>query len=360
MENHNYHSGGYNSNNMENHNYYNHNSSYNSNNLDNLTSNRVNKTTKYSQKSIKKIKNVRVSKSTTINGDIPMGKNFNYVNRYKCSDTIISYGLLPYHIKDNSETKINTLTIDNILILLHQRRDTFEYVDFVFQTWKTLEDLPPIFTNMDQDERNRVRNYTFFELWDDIWIDKTTKQYKDNYIRAKRRYDSIKHLIPQLLDTTNSSVIGPPWGFPKGRKNNMNENDVECAIRETEEETRINRLKFNVLYTSNLVNKSKKTQNRNFMSGIETKFSERFQGTNGMSYTTIYYLTEISDTEIPFDIKTPKCIRQTSFSEESTCIKWMTYNEACQHLNSRRQIMLKEAVQSIIALKNTANSNAII
>lgn len=317
-----------------------------------------------STRSYKNKKTLKNRNQTVKNMDIPLGKNFNYVNRYKCPDTIISYGLLPYHIKNKEENNysMKEFSIDDILILLHQRRDTFEYVDFVFQTWKTEEDLPPIFTNMDQDERYRLRNYVFPELWDDIWINKTTKQYKDNYIRAKRRYDSIKHLIPQLLDTTESSVTGPPWGFPKGRKNNMNENDVECAIRETEEETRIDRSKFTVLYNDtisghmNILNNKIKRSKEDQKSVAETKFSERFQGTNGMSYTTIYYLTEVSDTEIPSDIETPKCIRQTSFSEESTCIKWMTYSEACEHLNSRRQLMLKEALQSIITLKKYSNN----
>lgn len=279
---------------------------------------------------------------------VPMSKNFNYYPR-KFPDTITSWGLIPF----NKRTHKKRITIDDILFLLQQRRDTFEYVDFVFGTWKNYEDLTPIFTNFSQEERARVRNYIFFELWEDIWINKTSKQYKDNYQRAKRRYDSIKHMIPFLLDSTQSSVIGPTWGFPKGRKNNMNESDVECAIRETEEETRIDRSKFNILYNSgnpgeyiNQINK------KNKLTETETKFSERFQGTNGMSYTTIYYLTEVCDTDIPMDIMTPNCIRQTSFSEESTCVKWVTYNEACKYLNQRRQTILQESLKSIIKYYN--------
>jgi 8-oxo-dGTP pyrophosphatase MutT (NUDIX family) len=46
-----------------------------------------------------------------------------------------------------------------------------------------------------------------------------------------------------MLNNLNINYEHPEWEFPKGRKN-KDESDIECALREFEEETGINRDKL--------------------------------------------------------------------------------------------------------------------
>ena len=38
---------------------------------------------------------------------------------------------------------------------------------------------------MSIEERKRIRDYTFQELWDDMWVDKNSRIYKENFSKAK-------------------------------------------------------------------------------------------------------------------------------------------------------------------------------
>lgn len=234
--------------------------------------------------------------------------------------------------KSCSVKNITTINDDDILFLLQQRRDTFEYVDFLFGSWSPFErTIDEIFTLMTEEERDRIKDYTFEELWDDIWIDRTAKQYTENKAKAKSRYESIQYQIPVILSRTKSIVKELPWGFPKGRKKDLQETDLMCAVRETEEETRIPRENYNILLPSETF-----------------KLPEQFKGSNNLFYNTIYFFAEVNGNyDILQPINTPQCIRQTCYSLESTAVKWVTYQEACKCLNNRRQLLLKEALEKI-------------
>ena len=244
-------------------------------------------------------------------------------------DPIPSFGLNPFYRDPH------TTNADDVLFLIQQRRDTFEYVEFVQGLWQcigSLEELFEImcalFTLMSENERERIRNYLFSELWDDLYIDKSTKMYKDGYARAKKKYDMICDMIPKILDCTKSKVLEPPWGFPKGRKNNLFEKDIVCASRETFEETKID-INNCIIYQNH-------------------KFPERFQGSNGTFYSTLYFLCEVKEKPIiPEPIQTPLCIRKTSFTEEVSCIAWVSYKEACEKLNKRHQLILREVFRTV-------------
>jgi len=235
----------------------------------------------------------------------------------KYKNNIHSYGLILFNIEKDSQ---------DIKFLMQQRRDTFEYVEFVQGVWNSEERLKTIFLFMTEEERNRILNYSLQELWDDLWIDKTARMYKDGFHRALKKYDSVSHQIKTIISDSSTKVISPPWGFPKGRKNDLSEKDQDCAVRETEEETRISKNEYEVL---------------------SYKFSEKFQGSNGASYSTIYFLCKVANIYIPEHINTPLCIRKTSLSEEVSDIKWVSYEEADIYLNARRLSILHEALETI-------------
>ncbi|MCA9750219.1 MAG: NUDIX domain-containing protein [Romboutsia sp.] len=232
------------------------------------------------------------------------------------SEPITSYGLVLY-----------TISNKEILFLLYQRRDSFEYMDFLRGVWRNVGQLPALFSSMTTKERKRIREYTFDELWDDLWIEHNSKIYIDGYSRGKRKYDSIKDKIPNLLDTTKSHIEEPPWGFPKGKKNSQYEKDLDCALREFQEETRLIRGLINI---------------ENY-----TPISENFKGSNGKAYATHYYIASTKNPIYPEKIQTPNGIRKDAVSEEASDIKWYTYNEAIELLNPQRRSLLKEVYDTI-------------
>lgn len=278
----------------------------------------LNNSTKPTLKNTKTNKNLKINTSESIVPDSSLESIFRNVPASLQKN---------YNHPPKNEIKYNK----NVLFLIQQRRDTFEYVDYLTATWgNNLQILINSFTLISEEERQRIRNYTFRETWEDTWIDKSDRMYIENYERCKRKYDSIKKFIPGILDGTISKVTCPPWGFPKGRKNGK-ESEIDCATRETEEETRIPKSKFKKIYN----NKS---------------YSERFQGTNGLFYSTTYFLCEITDPYIPPKIMLPNAIRKSTVSEEVSEVLWVTYEEACKYLDSRKQAILFDALSVILAL----------
>jgi len=243
-------------------------------------------------------------------------KKYKRKKRIEC-DPITSYGLVAYTTHEG-----------NNYFLLYQRRDNFEYMDFLRGVWSTEDILPSLFSSMSIDERKRIREFTFPELWEDLWVEHNSRIFRDGFVKAKRKYEGAKHAIPELLDSTISNIIEPPWGFPKGKKNNFRENPVDCALREFQEETRLSVDQVQII--------------RDRKPYIET-----FLGSNGKIYSTHYYLAHFPNLLLPRKFETPHCIRDETVSEEASNVKWFLYEEACSLLNSRRQDFLKDAANEI-------------
>lgn len=265
------------------------------------------------------------------NYDKKRASDTDYNNFKKNNLTIKSSGLMMYYNPNKNGEKVSKnelLDLSSLKFLVQQRRDTFEYADTIQGLWETNDQLRRFCTLMSNEERERSTVYVFDKLWDDIWVDKTCKTYVNGYKKAKKKYEENFNLILEIIKTTNSSVISPPWGFPKGRKTSTKENNHECAIRETEEETRIPKSEYKII------------NNHSFV--------ETFQGTDGINYSTTYYLAEIKNMIIPEPLYVPNCIRTSTISEEVKELKWISYSEAPIYLNSRLQLLLSEAIKTIV------------
>lgn len=251
----------------------------------------------------------------------------NYSNKYTKKYTkpyrenIPSFGLIPFHIKDK-HTKDPT-----IFYLLQQRRDSFEYGENLQGFWQNTERLFETFELFTVEELKRYKTHPLEELWDDLWIDKESRNYKEGYARAKKKYDEITPEMRRSIMKIETTVESPPWGFPKGRKKSYTETDKECAIRESEEECRVPQDLYRVLPFT---------------------YSEKFMGSNGVNYSTTYFLCEVKEMYMPPRIDTSReCIRTSSISEEVSDVKWLQYNDACDYLNTQRQSILYEADKKI-------------
>lgn len=252
-----------------------------------------------------------------------MNENFsnslNKQNNYKRKrKPILSFGLIPYHFDDKGD----------LYILFYKRRDNFEYMDFMRGAWDTRAHLNSLFALMSQDERDRLRNYKFEDLWNDLWVSHKSNIYKEGHSKAKKKFESVKPKLKELIESNISTVSDTPWEFPKGRKNNKEEDPISCASREFSEETNLS------------------------LSVIERicpiPIIENFKGTNNKTYETIYYAAKISTKEIPDKIETPQCIRKDTISEEASEIRWFRYTESLGILDERRRKLLESTKKFMI------------
>ena len=244
--------------------------------------------------------------------------SFKEVRKNYRDKPITSFGLILFHKDSNGDVKF----------IVQQRRDTFEYMDFIRGLWRSEFQIKSLLSRMTPSERLRIKNYSFQELWDDLFIQTNSKIYTDLHPKAKKKYSYIQNTIADLVDSTQTHVTEQPWGFPKGKKAHPDESEIECAIRETEEETRIHRSSF-IVYP-------------------EIKIHEEFVGTNSKKYETFYYLAQLKYYIIPCRLKTPHCIREDTLSEEVQDIKYENYTKACILLNNkRRENLLLNAFNTI-------------
>ena len=194
------------------------------------------------------------------------------------------------HIFNITPTTLSELTIlgkvmPTIKFLLVQRKHSYGYFDFVRGKYKidNIDGINNIFQNMTPNEINKINTLTFDELWVDLWNNDQDKMnsIKKEYTLSLNKYNQLKEdkeldaNLDFFIKNVKSQFKINEWGFPKGRKN-RNENNRDCAIREFEEETNIDRSKFNVI---------------DFIEPIE----ENFIGTNGLKYKNVYYIAELKE-----------------------------------------------------------------
>ena len=125
-------------------------------------------------------------------------KSFNFAcincntagHTYKlCKKPITSYGIICVtglnELRDKLPPGINvtpneTLVLNGLKFLLVQRRDTIGYIDFLRGKYSSLYHLKILLHEMTQTEHNKLRSLTFDQLWDLLWVCKTSKSYKND------------------------------------------------------------------------------------------------------------------------------------------------------------------------------------
>lgn len=227
-------------------------------------------------------------------------------------DAITSYGIILYTFVEENDKRIP-------YFLISQRRDTISFIEFMKGNHSSFN-LPIQFSRMTPEERSRFSKYSFDQIWDDLWLNKTLKIYTQDYSFAKNRYQDIFKDIPKLLRQYPSQTQYPEWGFPKGKRH-RNETEISCAVREFSEET---------CYSS----KNIKVKNE--------KYVETFRGTNYKLYKTVYFPAEVSD-KLPIVYQRKEHgIRKSTISEEIGDLKWVTFEEAKEYLNPVKYQLIKK------------------
>ena len=207
-----------------------------------------------------------------------MNKNTNICNNcgkqghsfHQCRLPITSYGVIVFRRCD-----------EGIQYLMLRRKDSFGYIDFIRGKYSiyNIYQIQNIINEMSLEEKQRLLNEPFDELWKNMWGETSISQYKNEEISSRKKMDLIKlgviinNKIITLEDIIKQSTTEwseTEWEFPKGRRN-YKEKDIDCALREFEEETGIDSSKLTIV--ENLL-----------------PFEEIFIGTNHKSYKHKYFL----------------------------------------------------------------------
>ena len=185
-----------------------------------------------------------------------------------CKEPVMSFGICAVKFVEGAPQ-----------YLLIRRRDSLAYVEFMRGKYKNDQHdyIQLLLNGMTADERGRLMAHTFDKLWDTLWNNQNTRQYRNEYENAKRIFNAFKNtgdvdgrLMSKYIDEVTTSWTEPEWGFPKGRRT-VQETELKCALREFTEETGFPEKVLHVVPD-------------------EETFIEEYTGTNGIPYKQVYFV----------------------------------------------------------------------
>jgi 8-oxo-dGTP pyrophosphatase MutT (NUDIX family) len=196
---------------------------------------------------------------------------------HQCKLPITSYGVIVFRP-----------SIDGIQFLMIRRKDSFGYIDFIRGKYSpyNIYQIQNIVNEMSVSEKERILTESFDSLWRQMWGDDLSKQYKAEEQITSKKFELIRTgvnvnneliTLKDLVDNSPTRWEETEWEFPKGRRN-FKEKDLECAMREFEEETGIISSKLCII--ENVL-----------------PFEETFIGTNHKSYKHKFFLAYMNETE---------------------------------------------------------------
>lgn len=230
-------------------------------------------------------------------------------------------------LKATTSYSIIVCTIINgeLFYLIGRVRDSIPFKEFIKCNIKH-HDMHKYISNMTQEEKWRLANENFNSLLDDVIVNHNSRAYK-HYCNLTSQFEINRNKYSQLLNDPSIGLSEAQWLFPKGRKQD-GESEMDCALREFEEETHINRYLIN--YYNNW------------------KYEESYQGLDCQTYRTVYFLGYL-DYELFKQIadkirdKFVTTHMRTSLSEEIYKVKFFSYEAASQKLNDSKQMILRLA-----------------
>jgi 8-oxo-dGTP pyrophosphatase MutT (NUDIX family) len=177
--------------------------------------------------------------------------------------------------------------------------------------------------NMTLPEQKAIVQEEFDTLWTRLW-GQGRDTHSAEYEISKSKYYQLDRV--DITKRNTSMFTDPEWGFPKGRRA-RGETDVECAVREFNEETNIPESSYTLC--------------------PDLKFVETFKGTNNVQYRHIYFVALLKDSKM-INVKQKLTFMQ---SKEVSEVDWKSMNECKSVIRphyTERLTLLKE-VERIIA-----------
>ena len=236
-----------------------------------------------------------------------MLKTYNFCNNcgknghafHTCKHPITSIGIIIFRM-NNLKNKFEYLMI--------KRKHSLGFVEFMRGKYPlhNYDYLVNIFNEMSQFEIDKIKVSTFDELWKYLWGEQIGIQYRGEEKISREKFNTLKNGIQNtniysletILEETTDVWHEPEWGFPKGRRN-YQEKDLNCALREFEEETGY--LRTDVKLIQNLI-----------------PYEEIFTGSNMKSYKHKYFVGYIDN-----NISATNNYQDTEVGD----MNWFTYDE---------------------------------
>lgn len=254
--------------------------------------------------------NITTNLSETPPSYVPPRFDYTY---NKFPTIVTSFGILAFAKTDYQyNSDIQKLISRNeyppdVRLLMIQRRNTMGYIDFIRgrQFYNDDNILKRYLSEMTCDERSKLETMSFDELWEDMWYNKNSKPFKQDRKKSKEKFNTLD--IASLLRGTFTKYTHTEFGIPKGRKN-QKETDIQCAIREFNEETGYSEDFYTLLDTPPLI--------------------ERFTGTNNVQYRHVYYYAIMNNDKWKIPIINPNNHKQL----EEVCNLEFLYEGDITHL----------------------------
>ena len=230
---------------------------------------------------------------------------------YQCQLPITSNGIIAFRKNPDSNA---------IEYLMIRRRHTLGFIDFMRGKYSIDNRyyIANMVFQMTNEEKQMLKSMPFDEIWKSIWGD--NNQYQNEKIHSQDKFQQLQ--INEIIDESTTSWEEQEWGFPKGRKM-YNETDLDCSIREFNEETGF------------------KIDKANIVQNI-SQFEEIFCGSNYKSYKHKYFLAFMEYQPLHiygcFEISD---IKWKSYSECIACIR--PYNLEKKRMISNIDILLKKS-----------------
>ncbi len=204
---------------------------------------------------------------------------------------------------------------ENIKFLMIRRKHSLSYIEFIRGKYdiNKLDTIISLFKNMSPEEIDTISKNDFDYLWYNLWK-KTSKSkiFQKEFKQSKEQFEKLI-LMEQLckLVKIKPTYDSPEWGFPKGRRN-LFEKNIDCAIRELEEETTI------------------KPDNVEILTKI-SNVVEQYVGSNNIEYRHIYYLNYMDTNE--YSDEYFNMIYSNDLSNyEVGSVKWFSWDEAVKNI----------------------------
>ncbi len=215
---------------------------------------------------------------------------------------------------------LNTIIIDNIHkfneynnsieFLLVNRRHSLNYIDFIRGKYNIndIDKINNMCSLMSIDEINMIKNNNFNTLWCNLWLKNAyKKKYLEEMNLSKIKFNHLREL--GILNNINSNYLSTEWEIPKGKKKS-NETNLQCAMREFQEETSLSNKEYELLSCLDPIH-------------------DIFIGTNNIEYKHIFYTT-LYDNNI--DIINYK----NNEIEEIKWCKWSDLNDMIRPYNQNK------------------------
>ena len=215
-----------------------------------------------------------------------MNKNSNICNNcgkvghlfHQCKLPVTSYGIILFRS-----------SLNGLEFLMLRRKDSFGYIDFIRGKYSlhNIDHIQDIINEMSIDEKEKILNESFDNLWNHMWGNTSNIQYRSEETSSNKKFDliksgitldNIKITLKDIIEKSTTKWKETEWEFPKGRRN-YQEKDLDCAFREFEEETGISKSSITII--ENVL-----------------PFEEIFIGTNHKSYKHKYFLAYYSNDSI--------------------------------------------------------------